>query len=93
MTPDQRKRNGRVLAVVLALSVIISLVFLSYAFLQRENAKKEVANFQLKITDLESQLQKCAAEAGAAMAEADRQRAVAEKNMAIAMAQAAAAKK
>jgi len=86
MTPEHRKRNGRVIALVLAMSVISSLSFLAYAFVERANAQNAQLAFEIKEQEFESQLRTCMAQAHAAMQEAQRQRDMAMEQMAIAAA-------
>lgn len=84
MTPAQRKRNGRVIALVLAMSTMISLAFLAYAFVQKADAEKAQADFELRIQALESELGMCKIQALAAMEEAGRQQAEAQRSLAAA---------
>lgn len=77
LSPEQRRRNGRIVSFVLALTTIVSLLFLSYAFVQKENARELRADFELKIQAMEQQLQQCQSRPEAAMVEAERQHAIA----------------
>jgi hypothetical protein len=78
MTPTERKRNGRIIAVVLALSIIISLAFLSFAFITKTNAERAAIDYEVKLHGLEAQLNSCVREAAAARDQAARAQAVAD---------------
>ena len=85
----EEKRKKVITAIVLAVSTLISVLFLIFAFMQKMEAdklKEEAVAAQVKVIEVQKM-------AEAARKEADLQRMIAEKNMATAMEQKALAAK
>ncbi len=65
---DQQKRRARITAIVLAFSMILSIVCLVFAFMQKENAEKaneELLHNQVLANQLKEQLMQAQKEARA----------------------------
>ena len=72
MTREQRRRNGRIVTVLLALSTIISLAFLTFALVTKSNAEKAAIDYDLKVHTMEAELVNCKRQAEEANARAEK---------------------
>lgn len=81
LTPEQRKQNARLQAIVLGGATIISLMFLVFAYVTKERAAKRIGELQEQVNRLELDKQSFTVNMEAMIMAAEHQRRNAEESL------------